>query len=149
MAGRPVKVFLDSNVILSGLISEIGAPRIILDLLSLGLPQLAGATGRYNLMETERNLAKRMPALIPIYQDYLPKMRLVEVPLPTAGQLQKHSGLAPAKDLPVLVSALRWHADFLVTGDKKYFEKAKRDADLPLRIVTPTELIEALAERMT
>ncbi len=148
MAGKPVRLFLDSNVILSGLLSETGAPRIILDLLSLGLPQPVGATGRYNLMEIERNLARKMPGLIPVYREYLPKMKLAVVSLPPATQLRKYSGLTAAKDLPVLVSALRWRADFLVTGDKKHFDKARRAADLPLRIVSPTELIESLAEQM-
>ena len=35
MATKPVRVFVDSNVVLSGLLSEKGAPRILLDLLSL------------------------------------------------------------------------------------------------------------------
>jgi predicted nucleic acid-binding protein len=55
---KKCKVFLDSNVLLSGLFSDKGAPRIILDLLTLNLPMLAGATGRYNLIEVERNLKK-------------------------------------------------------------------------------------------
>jgi hypothetical protein len=40
MARHPIKVFLDSNVILSGLLSDRGAPRLILDVLSLRLPVL-------------------------------------------------------------------------------------------------------------
>jgi len=55
MAEKVVRVFLDSNVILSGLISEKGAPRIILDILCLGLPFLTGITGRYNIIEIERD----------------------------------------------------------------------------------------------
>ena len=55
MAGRIVKLFLDSNVILSGLLSDKGAPRIILDILSLNLPFLSGLTGEFNLLEMERN----------------------------------------------------------------------------------------------
>jgi predicted nucleic acid-binding protein len=35
MGKKVVRVSLDSNVVLSGLLSERGAPRIILDLLSL------------------------------------------------------------------------------------------------------------------
>jgi predicted nucleic acid-binding protein len=58
MAKRSVRLFLDSNVILSGLLSERGAPRIILDLLNLGFPFLTGSTGKYNLIEIERNLKK-------------------------------------------------------------------------------------------
>jgi predicted nucleic acid-binding protein len=67
---RRCKVFLDSNVILSGLFSDKGAPRIILDLLTLNLPVLSGATGRYNLMEVERNLNRKMPEALPLYQKF-------------------------------------------------------------------------------
>jgi len=45
MQKKVVRVFLDSNVILSGLLSEKGSPRILLDLLSLRLPFLAGDRG--------------------------------------------------------------------------------------------------------
>jgi predicted nucleic acid-binding protein len=72
MAKHPVKVFLDSNVILSGLVSERGAPRLILDVLTLRLPALQGATGEYNILEIERNLARKMPNFLPIYRKYLP-----------------------------------------------------------------------------
>jgi hypothetical protein len=51
-----VRIFLDSNVILLGLLSERGAPRILLNPLSLRLPFLIGSTGRYNLIEIERKL---------------------------------------------------------------------------------------------
>ena len=39
------RIFLDSNVIISGLLSAKGAPRIILDMLCLRLPNLHGLTG--------------------------------------------------------------------------------------------------------
>lgn len=73
MAKKAVRVFLDSNVILSGLISDEGAPRIILDILCLKLPFLIGMTGRYNIIEIERNLSKKLPGVLPIYKEYLPK----------------------------------------------------------------------------
>ena len=76
MAGKRFKVFLDSNVIISGLFSDKGAPRIILDLLCLGLPFLIGATGLYNLVEIERNIMKKMPQVLPLYKEYLPKVNL-------------------------------------------------------------------------
>ena len=59
-----MRVFLDSNVILSGLISDKGAPRIILDLLSLKLTSITGLTGEYNIIEIERNLKKKLPSAI-------------------------------------------------------------------------------------
>ena len=110
MAPRRIcKVFLDSNVILSGLFSDQGAPRIILDLLAVGLPVLAGATGLYNLMEVERNLKKKMPEALPLYQEYLPKLGLEVVALPCRGNRKKYGGSSlPRRTSPCL--PLRLHA---------------------------------------
>ena len=82
MERRAVKVFLESNVILSGLISDRGAPRLILDVLSLGLPVLRGVTGRYNLAEIERDIAKKLPAARSVLSQCLPRMNLEIVFLP-------------------------------------------------------------------
>src|SRR3974390_3455539 len=102
MARRSAKVFLDSNVLLSGLFSDKGAPRIILDLLTLDLPILAGATGQYNLMEVERNLKKKMPKARPLYHKYLAKLGLEIVALPTGEAVRALRGVITEKDLPVL-----------------------------------------------
>lgn len=146
MATKPVRVFLDSNVILSGLLSDRGAPRVILDLFSLGLPFLKGSTGRYNIIEIERNLNKKLPACLLIYKEYLPKLNLEIIPLPTLEEIKKYSGATAAKDIPVLVSALNGKADFLVTGDKKDFSPLKRNGLLPLKIVNPAEFLVVIPD---
>lgn len=144
MGKRPLKVFLDSNVILSGLLSDKGAPRIILDLLSLELPFFVGLTGRYNLIEIERNLRKKMPGVLSVYKGYFPKLNLKIIPLPRKENLREYFGKIAEKDLPVLVSAIRGKADFLVTGDKQHFEKLNIRGEYPLRIVTPSEFIDSI-----
>jgi predicted nucleic acid-binding protein len=128
MGKKVVRVFLDSNVILSGLLSERGAPRVLLDLLSLRLPFLVGSTGRYNLIEIERNLKKKMPALLFVYKASLPKLNLKVIPLPR----------------PTSLSAIRSKADFLVTGDKQHFGKMKELDKYPLHVVTPSEFIDSM-----
>jgi predicted nucleic acid-binding protein len=144
MGKKVVRVFLDSNVILSGLLSERGAPRIILDLLSLGLPFLIGSTGRYNLIEIERNLKKKMPSLFLLYKTYLPRLNLRVIPLPPPEEVMDFSGQIAEKDVPVLISAIRSKADFLVTGDKQHFEKMKELDKYPFHVVTPTEFIDSI-----
>lgn len=142
MAGKAVRVFLDSNVILSGLISDKGAPRIILDLLTLGLPFLQGLTGQYNMAEIERNLKKKLPAGLSLYQKYLPQLHLDIIPLPTVKEISQYSGITAAKDVPVLVSAMKGKADFLVTGDKKDFLSiAKRIKPISLMILSPGDFL--------
>jgi predicted nucleic acid-binding protein len=144
MGKKVVKVFLDSNVILSGLLSERGAPRILLDLLSLGLPFLIGSTGRYNLIEIERNLRKKMASLLALYKAYLPKLNLKVIPLPRPEDVKDFSGHIAEKDIPVLISAMRSKADFLVTGDKQHFGKMKELDKYPVHVVTPSEFIDSI-----
>ncbi len=142
MVKKGVKVFLDSNVIISGLFSDKGAPRVVLDILCLGLPVLTGATGEYNLIEIERNLTKKMPDVLPVYRKYLPSLNLEVIPLPSSGEINDLAGATSDKDIPVLVSALKGGVDFLVTGDKKDFIKLK--GKCPFRILTPAEFLDAI-----
>jgi predicted nucleic acid-binding protein len=146
MAPKAVRVFIDSNVILSGLLSDRGAPRVLLDLLNLGLPFLKGLTGRYNIIEIERNLKNKLPACIPVYKEYFPKLNLEIIPLPIMEEIKKYPGATAAKDIPVLVSALDGKADFLVTGDKKDFSPLKRKGSLSLKIVSPAEFLVLIPE---
>ena len=144
MGKKVVRVFLDSNVILSGLLSERGAPRILLDLLSLGLPFLMGATGRYNLIEIERNLKNKMPSLLFLYKAYLPKLNLKVIPLPRPEDIRDFSGQIAEKDIPVLISAIRSKVDFMVTGDKQHFGKMKELDKYPFHVLTPSEFIDSI-----
>jgi len=136
------KVFLDSNVLLSGLFSDRGAPRMILDLLTLHLPILAGATGRYNLMEVERNLKKKMPAAIPLYREYLPRLGLQIVALPSRETVKSMTGVIAEKDIPILASAVACSAEYLITGDKKDFAGLKTNRRFNLTIIGPPDFIE-------
>lgn len=142
MAGKRLKVFLDSNVIISGLFSDKGSPRIVLDLLSLDLPLLSCATGEYNIVEIERNLLKKMPDVLPVYRRYLKILNLEIVPLPLSKDIKKLSGQIADKDVPVLASAINSNADFLVTGDKKDFEKLK--GNYPFKILSPSEFLDII-----
>jgi predicted nucleic acid-binding protein len=142
MAKKGVKVFLDSNVIISGLFSDKGAPRVILDILCLGLPMLTGVIGEYNLIEIERNLAKKMPDVLPVYRKYLPLLNLEVIPLPSSGEINKLSGTISDKDIPVLASAIKGDVDFLVTGDKKDFIKLK--GKYSFKVLTPAEFLDVI-----
>ncbi len=144
MAKREVRVFLDSNVILSGLFSDTGPPRIILDLLSLNLPMLHAVTGRYNIIEIERNLKKKMPAAISVYKEYLPLLNLEIIPMPSAAMIKDFSGHTSDKDVPVLASAFTGKADFFVTGDKRDFTKLRIKGSYPFKIVSTSEFLEII-----
>lgn len=148
MANKIFRVFLDSNVILSGLISDKGAPRIILDILSLKLPFFVGMTGEYNLMEIERNVAKKIPKALSLYKEYLSKLNLKIVPLPSKEEVTKFCSHSVAKDMPVLVSAINGQADFLITGDKKHFGNLPNKATYPFEIMSPSDFLKTIIQRI-
>lgn len=140
------RVFLDSNVIISGLLSAKGAVRIILDLFCLHLPNLQGLTGDYNMMEIERNLARELPAALPVFKEYLLRLNLEIIPLPAYETLLPWFGVTADKDVPVIVSAISGKADFLVTGDKGDFGALMQRDDLPLRVLTPADFVALAGE---
>lgn len=141
MKTKIVKIFLDSNVILSGFLSYKGAPSIILDLLSLDLPFLKGCTGKYNIIEIQRNIQKKVPEILEIYQKYFPKLNLEIIPLPKKEEVKKYSGITSGKDIPVILSAKKCGADFLVTGDKDLI-KTKVKPDFQFEIISPSDYLE-------
>jgi putative PIN family toxin of toxin-antitoxin system len=142
MARKPVKIFLDSNVIISGIFSDKGSPRIILDILCLDFPFIVGATGKYNIIEIERNLKRKMPRAFSVYQEYFPNLNLEIISLPTKKEIEANLEHTSDKDVPVLVSAIKGKADFLITGDKKDFSKLKLRNDLDLKILNPSEFLD-------
>jgi predicted nucleic acid-binding protein len=144
MAEKNTRVFLDSNVILSGIISEKGAPCFILDILSLRMALITGITGEYNLIEIERNINKKIPDAIHLYKEFLSKINLEIIKLPSIAEINKYSGHTAAKDVPVLVSAINGKAGYLVTGDKKDFEKPKKSGNYPFQILNPSEFIDGI-----
>lgn len=148
--GRKEKLrfFLDSNVILSGLLSEKGAPRLILDLLSLGFPMLKGVTGQYNIMEMERNLHKKLPGALPLYHNYLSILDLEIIPLPPLEEIKRLAGHIADKDIPVPASAIAAKADFLITGDKKDFSKGKVKGKYSFQILSPSEFLDVIVPEL-
>jgi len=142
MRRNPVKVFLDSNVIISGLFSDKGSPRLILDVLCLGLPFIRGVTGEYNLIEIERNLKRKMPETIPVYERYLPLLDLEVIQIPSGEEIERFGGYISHKDVPVLVSAVNSQAEFLVTGDKRHFSGLRECETLDLKVINPSECME-------
>jgi predicted nucleic acid-binding protein len=144
MPGKSVRVFLDSNVVVSGLISEVGPPRIFLDLVLAHISGLYMMTGEYNIVEIERTLRKKLPRALPAWRRYRKLLELEIVPLPEWKDIERHRGTIADKDVPVIVSAIQGKCDLLVTGDRKDFGALARKSSLPFRIVTPAECVTQL-----
>lgn len=139
-----MRIYLDTNVIISGLLSEEGYPRIILDLLSLGLPPLKGVTGRFNILELKRNIKKKLPALEKTFMESLKRLDLEVVRLPDIESVDKLKGVIAFKDTPVLASALGAGCDCLITGDKHFRTTKVKRSGLKIKITSPAEFVEEI-----
>lgn len=95
--------------------------------------------------EIERTVARKLPAVRSVFEHYMSTIRLQVVPVPTQEELKEYRGAVADEDLPVLVSAIRWGGDYLVTGDKKHFGGLRGSKIIPIKIRTPSEYISILA----
>ncbi len=117
-----MRIIIDTNVVVSGLISSKGAPRRILDAWESGsftliysVPIVKEIQGVLNRSWLQRRMA-HVPNLIPdLLKTIIRKGELIDVGDRT---FEPHSTLRDPFDEKFLVCALLGHADYLVTGDK-------------------------------
>lgn len=146
-AAVPVRVFVDSNVLIEGLFASWSASRAILILSRAGVLRLV--LSPYVEEEVERALLKRFgedeqegSRLIDDYAlalDLLQPERLARI---TQEEFVIHRALIRhSNDVPVLVTALKARPEWLVTANTEHFtvEVARRTG---LRIVTPRAFLK-------
>jgi predicted nucleic acid-binding protein len=145
---RGIRLFLDSNVLMGGIVSSWGLDKATLSLCAAKVCKLVLAEVVRD--EVEENLllhAERLDA-DQVIEDCRRLVKLTNpelVPYPSqdlvgaSQQLIRH-----AADVPVLLSAMASKPDWLLTHNTKHFTKtvAHRTS---LRIATPTEFFQKLS----
>lgn len=148
---KRIRLFLDSNVLLGGIVSTWGLDKAALSLCAARLCKLVLA--EYVRDEVEENLlhhAQRLPAresdkLIERYHRLITLTRPELVPYPSPTQVRENRHLIRhAADVPVLLSAVASKPDWLLTHNIKHFTPAvaKRAA---LRIAIPADFFRTLS----
>lgn len=102
------------------------------------------------LRECEQVVRRKVPASLPELA-YLLELGQVEI---TTGPLDEFIDQAKAivtyePDACVLVEAMAAEPDWFITSDKAHFLKANLGASLTIRIGTPGDLIQAMADEFT
>ena len=137
------RVFLDSNVIFSGLYSSRGAPGIILERFIEG--KLMVVVSQQVLDEVIRTIKEKLHEALPALRKLLlntpPEIRKD----PTPEEITRWSGLLDAGDAAILAAAVAAQPDYFVTGDRHFTENPVIAEKADLRIVTPAQFIEARA----
>ena len=152
---RPLRLFLDSNVLTGGILSEWGLDKAVLSLCAARICRMVLA--EYVRQEVEENLLTRAAEFSPsvadhVIDDYSKLLNLARpemIPLPLAREVARSRHLIRhAADVPVLISAMEAQPDWLLTHNTQHFTVtvAKRTG---LRIATPVEFFRALAEEIS
>ncbi|MGA2850606.1 MAG: PIN domain-containing protein [Terracidiphilus sp.] len=148
---RRLRLFLDSNVLTSGIVSEWGLDKAVLSLCAARICRMVLAEAVRD--EVEENLllhAQRLSLLeadelIENYRGLIELTRPELIAYPDADSVHANRHLIRhASDVPVLLSAMAAKPDWLLSHNTKHFTPAvaKRTG---LRIATPVEFFQTLS----
>ena len=153
--GRRVRLFLDSNVLTAGIVSEWGLDKAVLSLCAARICRLVLAEAVRD--EVEGNLLIRPIRLETaeanrVLDDYAGLIALIKpeiVPYPGQDEVNASRHLIRhAADVPVLLSAIASRPDWFLTHNAKHFTPAlaRRTG---LRFATPVEFFRALSKSIS
>jgi hypothetical protein len=138
------RVFVDADALFAGAASpsEHGASLLVLRMAEITL--IEALTSRQVIAEAEHNLAEKLPQALPAFRLIVSRCLHV-VPDPSPAELEPHAGLADAKDLPILVAALREGCPWLVTFNVRHYQPGHPD----VTVLRPGEFLLRVRDRLT
>jgi predicted nucleic acid-binding protein len=137
------RVFLDTNVLFSGLRTPGGKPHRMLEAATAGSMRAVVSGGV--LVELLRNIRRKAPYLLAVLEILLTDTPLEVAPEPSPQQTESWLQAGLGSDAPIVAAAVLSEVDYFCTGDRRMLENASLLKRAGLRVVTPAELLEALA----
>ncbi len=134
------RVFLDSNVVISGLYSPEGAPGIILEHFVRSNINVVVST--QVLEEIIRTIKEKLPGTLPALKRLLVNMPpevVIDPELPAIEPWRKWLQIGDASILAAVISA---GPDYFVTGDEHFLDNREIAKHAGLNVVTPAQLLE-------
>lgn len=129
------KIFLDSNVFISGLYSEKGGPGIILDHFIAG--KIGIIISQKVLKEVIEVLQEKLQKMLPFLQEFLLSYPPEIIKDAKPENIKKWSGLVNEDDAMILESAMSCEPDYFITGDKHFFNNPLIEKRSGLKILRP------------
>lgn len=136
---KKLKVFIDSNVFISGLYSGKGNPGLILNNFIFGNIDIS--ISQKVLNEIIAVLKEKMPDILSTLQKFLLSHPPEIIKDPTSENIAKWSGIINKNDAMILESAITCQPDYFITGDKHFFGNTLIDQKSGLKIVKPQEFL--------
>jgi predicted nucleic acid-binding protein len=141
MTRKNLKIFLDTSVLFSAVLSSTGGARKLFHLAEAGVLQLM--VGPIVLREADEVVRRKAPASLPLLAQLLEAGQVKTGSAPTLKQIESANGMvAYAPDARVLAEAVCAEPDWFVTHDKEHFLKAKKGINLSFEIGTPGDFLQ-------
>jgi len=141
--GPKLRVFLDSNVIVSGIYSSRGAPAAILGHFVEG--RLRVVVSQQVLDEVIRTVKAKLSEALPALRKLLVNAPPEIWKDPAPEEIERWSGILDIGDAAVLAAAVAAQPDYFITGDRHFIDDPEIAEKAGLRIVTPAQFVEAWA----
>ena len=143
MASKPKpRVFLDSNVIFSGLYSPQGAPGIIIERFVKG--SISVVVSQQVLEEVIRTVKEKLPKVLPVLRKLLVNTPPEVIADPKLPDIESWTKKLQLGDAAILAAAVAAQPDYFVTGDRHFIGNQGIADEVGLHIVTPAQLLELL-----
>lgn len=141
MTPRNLRIFLDTSVVFSAVLSSTGGARKLFHLAEAGLLRLI--VGPTVLREADEVVRRKVPASLPQLAQLLDAGRVETTPAAMPEQLEQAQGLVQyVPDAHVLAEAICAEVDWFVTHDKEHFLSARQEIKLSFEIGTPGDLLQ-------
>ncbi len=134
------RVFLDSNVIFSGLYSSDGAPGIILEHFIKG--DIRVIVSQQVLEEVIRTIKDKLPNALPALKRFLVNTPPEVVADPKLPDIEKWRKQLQVGDAAIFAAAISAQPDYFITGDKHFLDNKDITEGSELRIVAPAQFLE-------
>ncbi len=138
------RVFLDSNVVFSGLYSSEGAPGVILEHFVKG--NISLVVSQQVLEEVIRTIKEKLPDALPALRGLLVNTPPEVVADPKRGDIEKWTKHLQMGDAAILAAAISAQPDYFITGDKHFLDAREVAESAGLNIVTPAQFLETLTK---
>jgi predicted nucleic acid-binding protein len=136
------RIFLDSNVIFSGLYSPKGAPPIILERWLGG--QITLVVSRQVLEEVICTIREKLPQALPALKRLLESVPPEVVLDPGDAETERWSKMLPGADAGLMAAAVIAQPDYFVTGDSHFLGNPAIARECGLQMVTPAQCLKKL-----
>lgn len=136
-----LKIFFDSNVFISGLLSRKASPFLVLKLADEKKYNLY--SGKFILAEIERNLAQKAPQVLPYFWTLWYRLNPQIITVPNSKNIRKYQKIINyLPDQVILAACEQVQIDYLITLDKKHLLKQKVQNKTKVKIIRPEELMK-------